>query len=407
MAWEASTGERSPVLLGPGRHGRVTRSAFVARTKASRNRAVTSAWARIEETGIYVGRTADAFRLNSWHGLFVGEVHRPDNSIGGRGTVPDPRSFPVAAIPSERDEDALHRPTLLSSIAGGRVPLKFAYVGRAAHSHDRYARTEDYAGMMASADRESEVLLESKCCDPAVTDLAEIGPGNGERSAALLSALRARGLPIRRYLGVDFSSTLLGISRRTIGDCFPDDLAIDTALWDAESSPAPVIENWRPANKAVLVCLVGGTLGNFENPLQAMRNIARMVRPGDLLLTSVLLRSQPDSINSSMSAYRTDEFRRAALEPMLTVGMSLNDLDLTIIYRDGSFVGEVTLTKDVRLGGLRLPRGHSFRCFVSRRFASGEVVGLLEQAGWSIYPAAVKSDSGHMTVVASRDEEPL
>ncbi|GIM97372.1 hypothetical protein Ato02nite_091650 [Paractinoplanes toevensis] len=308
---------------------------------------------------------------------------------------------------SVHDENVLHRHTLLRSIAAGQVPLKFAYVGSAAYTHDRYARTDDYAGMMASAERESDAFLRSRCCDPTVADLAEIGPGNGEHSAALLAALRAKGLPIRRYLGVDFSSTLLDISRRTLDDRFEGDLAIDTAQWDAESSPAPVIEQWRPAAGPVLVCLVGGTLGNFENPLHGLRNIARMLHPGDLLLTSAFLRPNSGAINSSMSAYRTDEFRRAALEPMLAVGMNASDLDLSIAYQDGIFVGEVTLRKDAHLGFLRLPRGYSFRCFVSRRFDPGEFVGLLEKAGWSIYKTDVEPDSDHITVVASRDEEPL
>jgi L-histidine N-alpha-methyltransferase len=321
--------------------------------------------------------------------------------------VPDLRSLRAASVTSECDEDVLHRRALLNSIAEGRVPLKFAYVGRAAHTHDRYARTADYAGMMASAERESGVFLRSGCCDPAVADVAEIGPGNGVHSAALLASLRAQGLPIRRYLGVDFSSTLLSISRRTLGDHFRGDLAVDTALWDVESSPSSVIEYWRPAAGPIMVCLVGHTLGNFENPLHAMRNIAGILRPGDLLLASVLLRPASGSDDVSMSAYRTDEFRRAALEPMIAAGMNVSDLELAIIYRDGAFVGEVTLRRDARLGGLRLPRGYSFRCFVSRRFRTGEVVGLLRQAGWLIYETAVEPDSDHMTVVASRAEEPL
>ena len=92
---------------------------------------------------------------------------------------------------------------------------------------------------------------------------------------------------------------------------------------------------------------------------------------------------------------------------MIAAGMNVNDLELTISYRDGAFIGEVTLREDARLGVLHLPRGYRFRCFVSRRFETSEVVGLLRQAGWLIYETAVEPDSDHMTVVASRAEEPL
>jgi L-histidine N-alpha-methyltransferase len=293
----------------------------------------------------------------------------------------------------------------MRSIAGGHVPLKFAYAGHAAYTHDLYARTADYSAMMASARREAEILLKSPCQMPFGGGVAEIGPGNGLHTIALLEHVSACGWAPGRYLGVDFSTTLLGISstalRARLGPAFP----ISTARWDVETRPAGVIDRWRPDDNPILICLLGHTLGNFEDPLQAMRNIAGEARPGDILLASVLLRPATPMVDMSLAAYRTAAFRRAALEPMLTVGMNASEMDFSIEYRDGAFVGEVTLPEGAELDDVDLPRGHRFRCFVSRRFESGEIIRLIERAGWSIYSADVEPESDRMIVVASRAEE--
>ena len=293
------------------------------------------------------------------------------------------------------------------SIAAGSVPLKFAYAGRAAFAHDSYARTSGYSEMMTSARRETDALLAARRGGPAIVDIAEIGPGNGLHTTTLLDSLRTHGLDFRRYLGVDFSATLLRISAGAVRRRFPTELVVSTAVWDVESRPEGVIENWRSGAGPVLLCLVGHTLGNFEDPSIALRNIARELRVGDILLASVLLRPTANAIEVSMAAYRTAEFRRAALEPMLAAGMNASEMDFSIEYRDGAFVGEVTLPHGARLDDVDLPCGYRFRCFMSRRFDSTEVIRLLEGAGWAIYETDLEQDSDHMTVVASRAEEPL
>ena len=316
----------------------------------------------------------------------------------------DPLSHEQMRSSARRAEFIYHR-NVVRSIASGQVPLKFAYAGRAALTHDAYARTTGYREMMASADHESRVLAAAPCRGTDVVDMAEIGPGNGVHSLVLLEHLRRHGFRIRRYLGVDFSAELLEMSTDRLRAHFGDGLAISAEVWDVESRPASVIESWRPAGGRVLACLVGHTLGNFEDPAEAMWNIARALRPGDLLLASVLLRPASSVDEVSMASYRTAEFRSAALEPMIAVGMNANEMEFSIEYRDGTFVGQVTLPQGAQLDDVRLPSGFTFRCFMSRRFEREDVIRLFARTGWTLYAADVASDSDHMTVVASRAEE--
>jgi L-histidine N-alpha-methyltransferase len=307
--------------------------------------------------------------------------------------------------PPSDSEDRANRRVLVDSISSGRVPLKFAYAGSAAFTHDTYASTANYAEMMTSAALETDALLATGRCGPGLRQLAEVGPGNGEHSTELLKCLRDRGIGIQRYLGLDFSATLLQISCARLLERGPGDLAVDTGVWDVESRPTGVVERWRTGAGPVLACLVGNTLGNFEDPAGALRNLARVLRPDDLLLASVLLAPGRDSIGPSMRAYRTAEFRRAALEPMIVAGMNPNELEFTVDYCDGAFIGEVTLLSRSRLDDKDLPAGYRFRCFMSRRFERDQVVEIFRQAGWLPDVTAIDEDSNHMTVVASPAEE--
>src|SRR5262249_53689039 len=160
------------------------------------------------------------------------------------------------------------------------------------------------------------------------------------------------------------------------------------------------VERWRVDEERVLTCLLGHTLGNVEDPAQALKNLAAGLRDGDVLLASVLLRQPTARMESAMTAYRTEAFRCAALEPLLAAGLSPADLDLTLRYVDSAVVGEVTLLRDTHIGGKDLPGGHHFRCFLSRRFDCNEVIRLIEQAGWSIHATRVDDTGHHMTVVA-------
>jgi L-histidine N-alpha-methyltransferase len=325
----------------------------------------------------------------------------------GMGTVrrrPAGAPVPVTGLradgpPASFFENTDHRRTVVEAVVAGRVPLKFAYAGSAAFTHDRYASTDDYAGMMASVAHDADVL---RSLYPRFGAFAEVGPGNGRRTAAMLTYLASRGHPVRRYLGLDFSATLLAIAAARLRGTVGAACSVDTTVWDVECSPSPGVEHWRRGDGPVVLGLIGHTLGNLEDPVRVMQNLASTLRPDDVLLLSVLLRRPAELMSSSVNAYRSHEFRCAALEPLLAAGLRPADLEFEVDYRDDAFIGQVTLLRDVRLDDKPLPHGFQFRCFLSRRFDADEVVQMVEKAGWSICRTAIDWGSDHMTVVASR-----
>ncbi|MFF5218649.1 L-histidine N(alpha)-methyltransferase [Micromonospora sp. NPDC000442] len=282
------------------------------------------------------------------------------------------------------------------------MPLKFAYAGSAAHTHDAYARSAGYLSMLTSARHEADALVATGVVAAGALALAEIGPGNGGRSRAFLDRLADRGLPCQRYLALDFSETLLGLACARLARFAGDRMSVDSHVWDIEHGTSGSVERWRVGPGPVVGCLLGHTLGNVESPVEVLANIHDALRTGDVLLLSVALGAAgcpaPDT---ALAPYRSPEFRDAALQPLLAAGLAEADLEFALSWRDDVVVGEAVLRRSVCLDGVPLPAGHRIRCFQSRRFRTRDVIVAVGEAGWQVRDAVQAPGGTHLVVTAS------
>ncbi|MEV4724776.1 L-histidine N(alpha)-methyltransferase [Micromonospora humida] len=279
--------------------------------------------------------------------------------------------------------------------------MKYAYAGSAAYTHDAYARSDDYLAMLVSARQEAEALLDSGILDPTATTIAEIGPGNGRRSGAFLARLADGGRPCRRYLALDFSATLLSLACARLTHSAGAAMTVDARLWDIECGSSDQVERWRPADGPVVSCLLGHTLGNVDSPAAALGNIHAGLRPGDVLLVSVLLRCD-EGTATTLAPYRSQAFRAAALEPLLAAGIAEADLGFDLSFHDGVVTGAAVLEREVVVDGTCLPAGHRIHCFQSRRFSCSDVTGAVAQAGWHVRDVVTEPGGVHLVVTATR-----
>ncbi len=295
-----------------------------------------------------------------------------------------------------------HREAVVRAIKAGRVPLKFAYAGSAAHTHDAYARSDDYLSMLTSARHEADALVAADVVAAGELRLAEIGPGNGSRSRAFLDRLADRGLPCQRYLALDFSETLLGLACARVARFAGDPMSVDSHVWDIEHGTSGCVERWRAGPGPVVSCLLGHTLGNVERPDEVLANIHDALRAGDVLLLSVAVGTAdcpvPDAV---LAPYRSPEFRAAALQPLLAAGLVEADLEFALSWHNDVVVGEAVLRRSVRLDGWPLRAGHRIRCFQSRRFRTRDVIVAVGESGWQVRDAVQVPGGSHLVVTAS------
>jgi L-histidine N-alpha-methyltransferase len=321
-------------------------------------------------------------------------------------------------------EDPAHSELILAHADSGFLPLKYAYTGSAAFTHAALASTKGYHAVVGSAELEVGALLEA-VRGAAPTQVAEIGPGTGEHTLAFLSLLqeaaaaeRARGMlehPLLpddarpagfRYLGLDFSSTLLTVAR----DCLAMGLVVDglpfggfdvrTAVWDIEQAGTERVAHWRRDSGPVLICLLGHTLGNLSDPVRALRHLAVSARPGDLLLVGLTLYPQDDSPDAILAPYQNDVFTAAVLEPLWAAEFGAEDVLFEVRRRGRTVVGDVTFARRVDRRGHTYRPGQKVRCFLSTRFLPNEGLAIVRQAGWTVLSYAIDQPAEHLAVVA-------
>ena len=169
-------------------------------------------------------------------------------------------------------ESDSHRAEIIGYPAKGQLPLKYAYAGSAAHTHDALARQASYASVVGAEEVRSAAAFLS---DHPAGQIVEIGPGNEQYSAALLTADRWRG----RYLALDFSRTLLAIAAGRLRSGLAGAATVSTAFWDVEQGPTTAIAEWRQGDAPLVVLFLGQTLGNVEDVPATLRNIRESLRP--------------------------------------------------------------------------------------------------------------------------------
>ena len=115
-----------------------------------------------------------------------------------------------------------------------------------------------------------------------LTTLVELGPGSGEKLAALVGSGRRRQSPLTVHL-VDVSAAALDLAHRTLSELDAVDVVLHEATY--ETGLREVASG--PRNDGRLLTLfLGSNIGNFDRPgaNAFLRSIRAALAPGDALL---------------------------------------------------------------------------------------------------------------------------
>ncbi|MFF4019875.1 L-histidine N(alpha)-methyltransferase [Streptomyces sp. NPDC001843] len=260
------------------------------------------------------------------------------------------------------------------------MPVRFLYMGSAAERHVRLAEEhpDEYL------DGRSECEVDAVCAvfggaAQAPRQMCDIGTSNGVHSAQLVAGLRRRGFALERYLGLDLSPRLLDAARARMSPHLPGDS--DFTCWDIENAPTGRIASWRePGGDALLLCLLGGTLGNMEDPVQTLRHIRASCTERDVLMLGVFLPPSPGE--NVVGPYATPEMRDIMLIPLRAVGLTDDQLELRVEFVDDAVTGTARLRHGTQVGDIWLAEGDEVRCFLSRRFTLDGIGRILGSSGW-------------------------
>jgi L-histidine Nalpha-methyltransferase len=281
-----------------------------------------------------------------------------------------------ASMSTTHFENDAHRSSLIRHLRQRKCPLKFAYAGSGTDTHVALADNLPHTELGARAMHEAEVLQGAGFTGEI--PICDIGPSNGAHTAEFLRQCSFRGLRCESYLGLDYSQRLLAVAEHNLGNNIP--IRSKFGHWDFENGPTRHIEDWR-SGTPVLICLLGNTLGNVDNPVSALSNIYRSAQAGDHLLTSVTILEE-GRVDQMLRPYRTPEFQAMVLQPLRAAGLQDEDVSLDVSFAKNTIFANAHLKRPVELLGVPFDAGESIECFRSRRNTIPEVKSLLVQSSW-------------------------
>jgi L-histidine N-alpha-methyltransferase len=178
-----------------------------------------------------------------------------------------------------------------------QLPSRYLYDALGSALFDAICRLPWYGLTRAERgllDRHGAAILDA--CAP-LTDLVELGPGNGEKLMALLHARAASAPPLRVHL-VDVSRDALSIASGLLAGL--PAVAIVTHQTTYEAGLADVSRE-QSGHGRTLALFLGSNLGNFHPPdaNALLRQMADALQPGDLFLMGVdLVKPEADLVQA-------------------------------------------------------------------------------------------------------------
>ena len=173
---------------------------------------------------------------------------------------------------------------------------------------------------------------------PGPLEVLSLGSGQGDKDLILLEALREHGTRVS-YVPVDTSQALLEMA---CGGALRAGFAAQGIKADFTRREHREALAAEPETPRRLVILIGNTLGAFD-PIAAAGELARLLRPGDLLLVDGELYAG----DATMAGYDNPLNRRFAWAPLHAVGVRDGDGDIRFEAKE-----------DPRLPGLHLIPKH-------------------------------------------------
>lgn len=295
----------------------------------------------------------------------------------------------------------------LAALKQRMLPLKFAYIGRAAHTHDELVRSREYG----LADAEA-ALIRARFASSILPKLSgaglnviDVGSGNGIKALVVLRILHQKFSDLR-YIGLDYSEELARIAVRNISAELPW-LTVVTWQIDFEANPFRDIVDRIRTGYSNLLLFLGHTLGNPFDRLRTLSNTRNSMGSQDTLLVGVEL-YQPTRVHEVLEHYRNEPFYRAVFNPLTFAGLQREDGILEVSFNELTKNVEVhfQFTKDVSVRispseVIEFKSGEKLFIFLSHRFSEAELREMFPMAGLHVRDILLDDDRTYALIFAS------
>jgi uncharacterized SAM-dependent methyltransferase len=284
------------------------------------------------------------------------------------------------------------------------IPSQYRYLGRGAvywnaHLHKFYqAPTTNMLTATIELLRLEKGYFDSLLEHHANVNLVDIGVGNGLAAKDLLEYLHGTG-KLKRYIGIDCSENLLDITERNIAEWFKGAITTEKHVRDITcDSFAEILCSdsfGKDASETInIILFLGGTVGNFREPSQALRTIRDSMGKKDILITSDELDNENARSffgSANLESFKNVFHRNKLLLDLLSIDESSYEIEHVFDEQLKSHLVRARLNLEIGINfkvndfdkRVELHKGDTILLFRMWEWTSHELTNLYEKNGFS------------------------
>jgi uncharacterized SAM-dependent methyltransferase len=307
------------------------------------------------------------------------------------------------------------------------VPSHYRYLGKGAVYWNAYLHKLYDAGSNNMLTTTLEMLRLDKGYFEALlsqydhVNLVDIGVGNGLAAKDLLLYLRDTG-KLKRYIGIDCSTGLLDITERNVTEWLSGTVHMEKHVCDITSERFTEILTSDSFNKDAsatinIILFLGGTIGNFREPSQALKTIRDSMGKDDILITSDELDSENARkfVGFSVGTDKTVCLRNKLLLNLLSIEDSFFDMEQVFDERVKCRLTQARLKVELcinfEVGSfkkiVKLHKGEIIVLFRMWEWTSQELLSIYEKNGLSQVRTTRLHNPEYVLLVSKVSTDPI
>jgi uncharacterized SAM-dependent methyltransferase len=279
------------------------------------------------------------------------------------------------------------------------IPSKFTYVGDAALAYDQLAQQDSYHKIVRPDIRQYQHLQHMISKEEPFAAVIDIGSGNGVNSRLFLEVLLEMKLNPANYVCVDVSTRLATLCVERLAATFPQ-IQFWQETCDIEQSLVQSVRKYEDQG-AVVLTLLGQTIGNVYDVQATLANLYRSSKRGDRFLLGATLQGADFTPQAAVADYETDGFKANILRLLLMAGVDVSRGRIDIFYDHNK---QTVVTEFIFVDGQKMTyagesvtfrEGDRVTCYFSRRFRRGQLMEKLQRAGWTVEKEVLDKTGDH------------